>query len=166
MVPINRNRSIYAKRNYFLLKPTCSWTTHKSQEGTFVESVYKYSLAHSQPLVYLALYIGTAEEGLPIVHTDGCQETWLRNEELGKIENFKRITQHRRDFVRRNTQYVNQTKSNLGDTCATRCTLPDGKPIVVVTVCISFNQSVLDIIDYIHETLLVHTEGDSKLLGK
>ncbi|GFY57170.1 hypothetical protein TNIN_70011 [Trichonephila inaurata madagascariensis] len=42
-------------------------------------------------------------------------ETWLRNEELVEIENVKLITQHRRDFVRKSTQYINQTKSNLGD---------------------------------------------------
>ncbi|GFY69788.1 hypothetical protein TNIN_364321 [Trichonephila inaurata madagascariensis] len=109
-------------------------------------------------------------------------ETWLRNEELVELEDFKRITQNRPpginreggvaiyqnvresqhefngnhdDFVRRNTQ----TKSNLGHICDTTCTLPNGKPIVV-TAYISVNQNVTDIIDYINETLLAYTEGD------
>ncbi|GFW77889.1 uncharacterized protein TNCV_3910991 [Trichonephila clavipes] len=54
----------------------------------------------------------------------------------------------------------------MGDICATRRTLPNGKPIVVVTVYISVNQNVTDIVDYIHETLLAYTEGGSELLGK
>ncbi|GFS84941.1 ATP-dependent DNA helicase [Trichonephila clavipes] len=69
--PLNRNRSIHAKRNRFLLKPACSLTIHKSQGGTFDEIVYKYSKAHSQPLVYVALSRVTAQEGLHIVPTDG-----------------------------------------------------------------------------------------------
>ncbi|GFU42324.1 hypothetical protein TNCV_4554801 [Trichonephila clavipes] len=86
-------------------------------------------------------------------------ETWLCNEELVEVENFKRITQFRRDFARKNTQCVNPNKSNLRDMCDEKCTLPNGKPLVVVTVYISVNQNVTDIIDYIHETLLVYTEG-------
>ncbi|GFU96167.1 uncharacterized protein TNCV_4506571 [Trichonephila clavipes] len=49
------------------------------------------------------------------------------------------------------------------DIRVTRFTLPNDKPIVVLTVYIS----VTDIIDYIHEALLAHTLGGSKkLLGK
>ncbi|GFX39036.1 hypothetical protein TNCV_3426221 [Trichonephila clavipes] len=51
-VPVNRNRSIHAKRNHFPLKPACSLTIHKSQGGTFDEIAYKYRKAHSQLLVY------------------------------------------------------------------------------------------------------------------
>ncbi|GFX42613.1 hypothetical protein TNCV_261481 [Trichonephila clavipes] len=91
-------------------------------------------------------------------------ETWLLNEELVETENFKRITQYRRDFVKRNTcTYINQTKSNLGDICVAGYTLPNGKPIVVVTVYDSVNQNVTDVIDYNPETLLAYTEGGSKL---
>ncbi|GFV60995.1 hypothetical protein TNCV_92071 [Trichonephila clavipes] len=54
----------------------------------------------------------------------------------------------------------------MGDICAARCTLPNGKPIVVITVYISVNQNVTDIINYIPETLLAYTEGGSNLLGK
>ncbi|GFY69789.1 uncharacterized protein TNIN_364331 [Trichonephila inaurata madagascariensis] len=71
IVPLNRNRSIHAKRNNFPLKPACSVTIHKSQGGTFDEIAYKYSKAHSQPLVYVALSRVTAQEGLHIVTTDG-----------------------------------------------------------------------------------------------
>ncbi|GFY71206.1 ATP-dependent DNA helicase [Trichonephila inaurata madagascariensis] len=42
-VPLNRNRSIHAKKNHFPLKLACSLTIHKSQRGTFDEIVYKYS---------------------------------------------------------------------------------------------------------------------------
>ncbi|GFU98412.1 uncharacterized protein TNCV_3652431 [Trichonephila clavipes] len=83
--------------------------------------------------------------------------------------NFQRLRVHsrdlryRRDFVRRNTQYFEQTKSNLGDICAVRCSLPNGKPIAVVPVYISVNQNVTDSIDYIRETLLAYTAGGSKL---
>ncbi|GFX13841.1 hypothetical protein TNCV_3421521 [Trichonephila clavipes] len=79
-------------------------------------------------------------------------EKWLRSEEIVEIENFKCITQYRRNFVRRNIQYANQTKSNLGDICAARSTSPNGEPIVVVTVYSSANQSFTGIIDYILET--------------
>ncbi|GFY18235.1 hypothetical protein TNCV_2046411 [Trichonephila clavipes] len=54
----------------------------------------------------------------------------------------------------------------MGDTCAARCTFPNGKPIVVVTVYISVNQNVTDIMEYISKTLLAYTECGSKLLGK
>ncbi|GFX77333.1 ATP-dependent DNA helicase [Trichonephila clavipes] len=59
----------------------------------------------------------------------------------------------------------------MGDVCAARCTLPNGTPIVVVTVYISVNLLICqyyisDIIAYIPEILLAYTEGGSKLLGK
>ncbi|GFY68648.1 hypothetical protein TNIN_118681 [Trichonephila inaurata madagascariensis] len=81
-------------------------------------------------------------------HIFMLSETKLRNEELVEIENFKRSidgpsinrggevaiyqnvcdSQHkfignRDDFVRRNTQYVNQTKSNVGDIRSARDSL-------------------------------------------
>ncbi|GFU83649.1 ATP-dependent DNA helicase [Trichonephila clavipes] len=72
-VPLNRNRSIHAKRNNFPMKPAPSLTIHKSQGGTFDEIVYKYSKVHSQPLVSVTLSRVTALEGLHIVPTDGHQ---------------------------------------------------------------------------------------------
>ncbi|GFX84640.1 ATP-dependent DNA helicase [Trichonephila clavipes] len=77
-VPLNRNRSINAKRNHFPLKPACSLTILKSQLGAFDEIVYKYSLAHAQPLVYVALCRVMAQEGLHIVPTDGRQHFYYR----------------------------------------------------------------------------------------
>ncbi|GFS50938.1 ATP-dependent DNA helicase [Trichonephila clavipes] len=67
-VSLNRNRSIHAKRNHFPLKPACSLTIHKSQGSTFEEIVYKYSKAHSLPLVYVALSSVTAQKGFHIVN--------------------------------------------------------------------------------------------------
>ncbi|GFS57535.1 uncharacterized protein TNCV_1401971 [Trichonephila clavipes] len=67
--PLNRNRSIHAKRNNFSLKPASSLTVQKSKGGTLDEIVYKYSKAHSQPLVYVALSRVTAQE-LHIATTD------------------------------------------------------------------------------------------------
>lgn len=119
-------------------------------------------------------------------------ETWLRNEESVEIENFRCISQYRRpdinrgggvsiyqnvndshhvltgnnDTFLRNAQHFSQTHSNLGDICAARCTLPNGNHIVVVSIYISVNQKVNDVIDFIHETLLAYTEGGSKLLKK
>ncbi|GFX09674.1 uncharacterized protein TNCV_2186701 [Trichonephila clavipes] len=54
----------------------------------------------------------------------------------------------------------------MGDISVARCPLPNCKPVVNITVYISVNQNVTDIIDYILETLLAYTEGGSKLLGK
>ncbi|GFY54656.1 uncharacterized protein TNIN_486821 [Trichonephila inaurata madagascariensis] len=75
-VPINQNRSIHAKRNNFPLKPAYSLTIHKSQGGTFGEMVYKYKKAHSQPLVYLALYRVPAQKELQIVPTNDRQRLY------------------------------------------------------------------------------------------
>ncbi|GFW82488.1 ATP-dependent DNA helicase [Trichonephila clavipes] len=61
-VPINRNRSIHAKRNHFPLKPACSLKIHKLQGDTFDETVYKCINAHSQPLIYIAVFEVTAQE--------------------------------------------------------------------------------------------------------
>ncbi|CAH0404103.1 unnamed protein product [Chilo suppressalis] len=72
-VPLNRNKSIHAKRNHFPLKPACALTIHKSQGGTFDEIVYKYHKTHSQSLVYVALSRVTSQEGLHIVPTDNIQ---------------------------------------------------------------------------------------------
>ncbi|GFY57970.1 ATP-dependent DNA helicase [Trichonephila inaurata madagascariensis] len=71
--PLNQNRSIHAKRNHFPLKPPFSLTIHKLQGGTFDEIIYKYCKAHSQTLVKLVLSRVMAQEGIPIIPTDGCQ---------------------------------------------------------------------------------------------
>ena len=61
--------------------------------------------------------------------------------------------------------YLSQNKfSNFFFVC--RCTLPSGKEIVMVTVYISVNQNVGDIIDFFHEALLIYTERESKLMIK
>lgn len=273
-VPINRrtatipdrNKSIHVKRNHFPLKPACSLTIHKSQGGTFDEIVYKYSKAHSQSLVYVALSRVTSQQGLYIVSSEdqrfhhgrrenqamlllrneftrlstvhlntidrvilekinegniivfslNCQslrahacnlrgniirkshvlmlsETWLSNNEQVEVGNFNLITQYRRPNIkrgggvciyhntddsqrecavnsdtqlRRGPQHTSLTKSAVGDICAARYTTSSGREIIMVTVYISVNTNVTDIIDFLHEALLVYTEGGSKLLRK
>ncbi|GFY41555.1 ATP-dependent DNA helicase [Trichonephila inaurata madagascariensis] len=95
-VPLNRNRSIHAKRNHFKLKPACSLTIHKSQGGTFDDIVYKYSKPHSQSLPYIALSRVTAQERLHIVPTDGRQRFYhdrRNNEEMLPLRNeFTRLS--------------------------------------------------------------------------
>ncbi|GFY64464.1 ATP-dependent DNA helicase [Trichonephila inaurata madagascariensis] len=44
--PLNRNKSIHAKRNHFPLKPLCSLTIHKSQAGTFDEFLFTNIARH------------------------------------------------------------------------------------------------------------------------
>lgn len=265
-IPLNRNKSIHVKRNHFPLKPACSLTIHKSQGGTFDEIVYKYSKAHSQSLVYVALSRVTSQQGLYIVSSEdqrfhhgrrenqamlllrneftrlstvhlntidrvilekinegniivfslNCQslrahacdlrgniirkshvlmlsETWLSNNEQVEVGNFNLITQYRRPNIkrgggvciyhntddsqrecavnsdtqlRRGPQHTSLTKSAVGDICAARYTTSSGREIIMVTVYISVNTNVTDIIDFLHEALLVYTEGGSKLLRK
>ncbi|GFY20537.1 ATP-dependent DNA helicase [Trichonephila clavipes] len=45
-VPLNLNRSMHAIRNHFPIKPACSFTIHKSKDGTFDKIAYKYSYRH------------------------------------------------------------------------------------------------------------------------
>lgn len=126
-------------------------------------------------------------------HAFGMSETWLSNEERVDVENFNCVSQYRRPsikrgggvgiyhnvsdsqhavtvcddaYLRRNSQYVSEAKSAHGDICAARCTLPNGKQIVMVTVYISVNKKVEDIMDFLLEALLAYTEGGSKLLKK
>lgn len=75
------------------------------------------------------------------------------------------VTGNNDTFVR-NVQHYSQTHSPLGDICAAKCTSPNGNHIVIVSIYISVNQKVNDVIDFIHEALLSYTEGGSKLLRK
>ena len=43
---LNKQKTIFAKRNQFPLAPACSLTIHKSQGGTFNEVVYYYEKTH------------------------------------------------------------------------------------------------------------------------
>ncbi|GFV65974.1 ATP-dependent DNA helicase [Trichonephila clavipes] len=64
---LNNNRTVIAKRNHFPLTPACVMTLHKSQGGTFDETVYSYEKSHQQQLVHVALSRVTSLECLFIV---------------------------------------------------------------------------------------------------
>ncbi|GFW35660.1 ATP-dependent DNA helicase [Trichonephila clavipes] len=95
-VPLDRNRSIHAKRNHFPMKPSWSLTIHKSQGDAFDDIVYKYSKPYSQHLPYVALSRVTAQERHHIVPTDGRQRFYhgrRNNEEILPLRNeFTRLS--------------------------------------------------------------------------
>ncbi|CAG4975242.1 unnamed protein product [Colias eurytheme] len=64
---MNRNKTIFAKRNHFPLVSACALTIHKSPGGTFDQIVYEYNKSHSQQLLYVALSRVTDINGLFIV---------------------------------------------------------------------------------------------------
>ncbi|GFR02663.1 ATP-dependent DNA helicase [Trichonephila clavata] len=60
---LNNNRTITAKRNNFPLTPACTMTLHKSQSGTFDQTVYSYEKSRQQHLVYVTLSLVTSLDG-------------------------------------------------------------------------------------------------------
>lgn len=63
----NRQRANSAKRNNFLIAPTCRLIIYKSQEGTFSEIVYYYEKCNFQQLIYVALTRAISIEGLCVI---------------------------------------------------------------------------------------------------
>lgn len=118
-------------------------------------------------------------------------ETWVQNEETMDVPNFDCVVKFKRPDVRTDgiAIYHNSTdratvviahmdvtfsqNSSLvvnttvvGEICAARCTVESGQTILVVAVYISPNKKIYDIIDFIHELLVLYTSEGAALFKK
>ncbi|XP_047518932.1 uncharacterized protein LOC125058833 [Pieris napi] len=106
-IPLNKNKTIVAKRKHFPLISALAMTIHKSQGGTFDAIVYEYNGSHSRELVYVALSRVTSIEGLFLVTEENARTSWkfhhgrvgnAQVEESDATKNQKRSSTHRQDL--------------------------------------------------------------------
>lgn len=70
------------------------------------------------------------------------------------------------DITYRQTAGIGVAIQDVGDICAAECVLPNGQTLLSVVIYISPNQSVQNIIDFIHFVLLPFSVGGAALLEK
>lgn len=106
-IPLNKNKTIVAKRKHFALISALAMTIHKSQGGTFDAIVYEYNRSHSRELVYVALSRVTSIEGLFLVTEENTRASWkfhhgrvgnAQVEDSNATKNHNRSTTHREDL--------------------------------------------------------------------
>lgn len=66
----------------------------------------------------------------------------------------------------RNTREVNVAQGTIGDICASKVKLDDGRELIMVIVYISPNQKVTEVIKFLHRHLLIYSRAGSRILGE
>lgn len=83
---------------------------------------------------------------------------------LKNNRNMSPIVTSQMDVTFRNSQSYGLNVTEIGEICITNYTAENGLILVIVAIYISPNQSIKDIIKFIHKNLLIYTKAGSTFL--